>query len=71
MILNIFRSKQGKCLSNRPRVSLSHNLWTEPPGRTYDEDMQCKMAFGQNFQFCDVSHATHEQNLNTFIKLFI
>ena len=52
-----FRSDQGKCLFNIPSTAYAHNLWAEPPGRLLDEHMQCKMAFGQQSQFCDVSYA--------------
>ena len=56
LIFCTYRSKQGSCLQNTPTtVVFSHNLWAQPPGKMMDEDMQCQIAFGQSYEFCDVS----------------
>lgn len=48
------RSSKAQCLLNVPRDTISHDLMKSPPGKMFDANDQCKMAFGPKSKFCEV-----------------
>ncbi|XP_045187129.1 metalloprotease mig-17-like isoform X2 [Mercenaria mercenaria] len=50
-------SSKAKCLLNVPRDTTSHDLIKKPPGKMFDKNDQCRMAFGSSSMFCEIESA--------------
>ncbi|XP_060590833.1 metalloprotease mig-17-like isoform X2 [Ruditapes philippinarum] len=50
-------SSRSQCLLNVPMGTITHDLVKTPPGKIFDKNEQCAMAFGSSSMFCEIESA--------------